>query len=372
MHDAAAPSPPVAGGGRVGLSAEWSRSAGAFPATGSRISVGWTFIGCGLVASTRRPESRTGALMTAEGFTWFFGNFADSGRRRRVGGSTHDLALRGPLVHLVLAYPRGALVAALAGFDRRRLRRGDRDPVWNGRGCGDRPGRLLVAVSVREYARSVGRSRRARLSPCGSRVGLGLALAGAAVARLAVPEGNRSTLRPSRSTRRCASSRWPLRRPAAASWERAAVTDLVVELGEVGPGRFGMGFPGRSVIPTLEVGYWLPDGAHSSTPRVARSPSRRGAERSVTMIERDGQPVAALVHDPKRAERSRPLEAVSSAAQLAASNARLQAEVRARVVELRASRRRILEAGDEERRRLERRLHDGAERRLEGLSQTSS
>jgi signal transduction histidine kinase len=61
---------------------------------------------------------------------------------------------------------------------------------------------------------------------------------------------------------------------------------------------------------------------------------------------------------------------VSSAARLAASNARLQAEVQARVGDLRASRRRILEAGDDERRRLERRLHDGAERRLTTLGQT--
>lgn len=61
-------------------------------------------------------------------------------------------------------------------------------------------------------------------------------------------------------------------------------------------------------------------------------------------------------------------EAVSSAAQLAAANARLQAEVRAQVAELRESRRRILEAGDEERRRLERRLHEGAEQRLERLA----
>jgi signal transduction histidine kinase len=58
---------------------------------------------------------------------------------------------------------------------------------------------------------------------------------------------------------------------------------------------------------------------------------------------------------------------VSAAAELAASNARLQAEVRARLTELQASRRRILEAGDAERLRLEGRLHQGAERRLSGL-----
>ena len=59
----------------------------------------------------------------------------------------------------------------------------------------------------------------------------------------------------------------------------------------------------------------------------------------------------------------------SSAAGLAAANARLQAEVRARLAEIAASRRRILAAGDEERGRLEHRLREGAQRRLGELAQ---
>jgi signal transduction histidine kinase len=90
----------------------------------------------------------------------------------------------------------------------------------------------------------------------------------------------------------------------------------------------------------------------------------------VTRIERDGNPIAALIHDPAVLDDPVLLEAVSSAAQLAASNARLQAEVRAQVAALRASRRRVMDAGDEERRRLERRLRDGAERRLVELAGT--
>jgi signal transduction histidine kinase len=46
------------------------------------------------------------------------------------------------------------------------------------------------------------------------------------------------------------------------------------------------------------------------------------------------------------------------------ANARLQAEVRSQLEEIEASRRRIVEAGDTQRRRLERELHEGAERRL--------
>ncbi|MGH8774474.1 MAG: sensor histidine kinase [Jiangellaceae bacterium] len=62
------------------------------------------------------------------------------------------------------------------------------------------------------------------------------------------------------------------------------------------------------------------------------------------------------------------VEEVVSAAGLALENERLQAEVRAQLADLRASRARILEASDGERRRLERDLHDGAQQRLVGLA----
>ena len=38
------------------------------------LAVGWSFVACGLVGWWRRPDSRTGALMAAVGFTWFLGN----------------------------------------------------------------------------------------------------------------------------------------------------------------------------------------------------------------------------------------------------------------------------------------------------------
>jgi hypothetical protein len=42
------------------------------------LAVGWTFIGCGLIAARKRPASRIGWLMVATGFTWFLGNFSRS------------------------------------------------------------------------------------------------------------------------------------------------------------------------------------------------------------------------------------------------------------------------------------------------------
>jgi signal transduction histidine kinase len=59
---------------------------------------------------------------------------------------------------------------------------------------------------------------------------------------------------------------------------------------------------------------------------------------------------------------------VAAAARLALENERLQAETRALLQDLRDSRARVIAAGDAERRRLERDLHDGAQQRLVGLS----
>jgi signal transduction histidine kinase len=86
------------------------------------------------------------------------------------------------------------------------------------------------------------------------------------------------------------------------------------------------------------------------------------------MIERDTKPVAALVHDPAIKDEPELLDAVTAAAAIALENGRLQAELRANVDELRGSRARVIEAGQKERQRLERDLHDGAQQRLVALS----
>jgi signal transduction histidine kinase len=62
------------------------------------------------------------------------------------------------------------------------------------------------------------------------------------------------------------------------------------------------------------------------------------------------------------------LQDLASQAGLVLRNARLNAELQAKVEELRASRRRLVEAGDAERRRLERNLHDGAQQQLVALA----
>ena len=74
--------------------------------------------------------------------------------------------------------------------------------------------------------------------------------------------------------------------------------------------------------------------------------------------------VAALIYDVSLDDDPELVEAVSAAAGIALDNERLHEESQARLAELRASRQRLVAAGDEERRRLERNLHDGAQQRL--------
>ena len=93
-----------------------------------------------------------------------------------------------------------------------------------------------------------------------------------------------------------------------------------------------------------------------------------GPGRAVAPVERNGRLVAALVHDASLDEDPELLEAACTATAVALENQRLLAEADARLDELKASRERIVAAGDAERRRLERNLHDGAQQRLVAIA----
>ena len=97
-----------------------------------------------------------------------------------------------------------------------------------------------------------------------------------------------------------------------------------------------------------------------------------GSGRVATFVERGGTSVAALIHDASLQDEPELVGAVTSAAGIALENERLQADLRARLADLRASRARIVEAGDTARRKLERDLHDGAQQRLVSLSRLAA
>jgi signal transduction histidine kinase len=120
--------------------------------------------------------------------------------------------------------------------------------------------------------------------------------------------------------------------------------------------------------PSLELVYWLPQFGSWADQDGKEVDLPHDGARAITMIERDTEPVAALVHDPAIKDEPELLDAVTAAAAIALENGRLQAELRANVDELRGSRARVIEAGQKERQRLERDLHDGAQQRLVALS----
>jgi signal transduction histidine kinase len=356
----------------IGIAAEWTYFGWGDPRHWvPDLVTGWTLIACGLIGWSRRTDSTVGGLMTATGFTWFAGNFQATG----LGGvdwlAAHALYLhRGPLVHLVLAYPSGRLAGRLqraavaVGYGAALV-----TAVWRSQVGTIVLATLLAAVAIHAYISAVGPDRRARLLGMRAATGLAAVLAADAIARLAAPvastdEATLLAYEASLSAGAVALLVGLLR----GGWERAAVTDLVVELSESRSGTLGDALGRELGDPSLELGFWLPEtGTYVDAQGRRLELPESGSGRAVTQIERDGQPLAVLVHDPAVQDDPGLVEAVAAAARLAASNALFQAEVRARVGELRASRRRLVEAADAERRRLEQRLRDGAERRLVSL-----
>jgi signal transduction histidine kinase len=86
--------------------------------------------------------------------------------------------------------------------------------------------------------------------------------------------------------------------------------------------------------------------------------------RALTKVTHQGQEIAVLRHDSALLDRPDLLRSVLVAASLAIEIARLRLEVRLQLAEVEESRARVVRAGYEERRRLERDLHDGAQQRL--------
>jgi signal transduction histidine kinase len=119
--------------------------------------------------------------------------------------------------------------------------------------------------------------------------------------------------------------------------------------------------------PSLRLFFWLPhDEAHADAagrlvPELPASPAGR------TPVRRGELRLGTVVHDPALEERSSLLDPVILRAGLAIEIARLRVEVRRQLSEVEQSRTRIVTATYEERRRLERDLHDGAQQRLVSL-----
>ena len=148
---------------------------------------------------------------------------------------------------------------------------------------------------------------------------------------------------------------------------RRSVARIVASLGAApAPGSLESALARALGDPELRVAYWLPD-----VQRYVDAQGRPVAEpaaapgRLVTVLMQQDRRVAMVSHAATLPELEREFGA---AIRLGLENERLQAEILFQLGEVRASRARIVETGDAERRRLERNLHDGAQQRLLALS----
>ena len=151
---------------------------------------------------------------------------------------------------------------------------------------------------------------------------------------------------------------------------RSATTGLVVHLaGRQEPRALRDALSSTVGDPALEIAYRVDQSWVDEAGQPVELPfPEQGDQRVVTLVEDGGTLVAALLHDPNALRDATLAQSVVAAVRLVLANVRLRAEDAARMREVAASRRRLVEAGDEERRRLREQLRGGAEQLLAGVS----
>jgi signal transduction histidine kinase len=319
---------------------------------------GFVLLGLGLAAWSVRPRSAAGLIMATAGFAWFLGALAP------WAVYLH----RGPLAHLILTYPTGrltassrpfraAIVAAYAYAAAYPIARNDYATMAFALG--------LTALATRRYVAAGGPERRARLTALIAATAFGLVLVVGVATRAAEMDAD-SALLWAYDAVVCLVAIGLFADLLWGRWAQAAVTGLVVDLGEPGASGTLRDRLARTLgDASLVVGYWRPEQNRyaDEAGRPVDLPVAE-AQRALTPIDEDGRRVAVVVHDRALLDDPALVSAVASVTRLAVSNARLQAEVRERVAEVEASRRRIIEAADDQRDRLGRELRTGTEHRL--------
>ena len=343
-----------------GIVAEW---VGRPPLPALDAATGFTLIALGLLAWQMRPRFAAGAIMAATGFAWFLGTIA--------GWAV--FLHRGPLAQLMLTYPATRL------WPKSRLERlgivgayayalvypvAANDEVTIAFAL------ALLVLTGRRFLASGGPQRRARAAALAAAslfalvmiIGAALRLAGATTGQALLVTYELVVVVIAAGL--FADLRW-------GEWAQATVTALVVDLGDPATAGTLRDQLARTLQdPTLTIGYWLVEQNgyvdESGRPVVLPSGDDR---RAVRLIDDAGAPLAVLIHDPDALDDPALLAGITAATRLAVANARLQAEVRARLEDVKASRRRLLDTADDQRRRLELELHDGAERQLAHITE---
>ncbi len=282
------------------------------------LTAGWSFAGTGLYAWDRRPGNNIGPLMTAVGFTFFFQGLQASSNSVvfaiGIVGSAVPYAI---LVHLLVSFPAGRLegrfqhiVVGAAYLTTTVLQLAWAifiDPA-NQSDCGNCPENPILIAGHEAVADVINSFQ--------------VAIASFGIASTVV----------------IVFLRWRRSTPA----QRRALTPVVL----TGAIAFTI-LLAQLVLSEIGIPQAVEDGGFIASIAIFAS-----------------LPFAFLLG----LLRSRIGRAEEMTTALSAENEQLNAELRAKVEELRASRARIVEAGYAERRRVERDLHDGAQQRLMALT----
>ena len=363
--------------------------------------VGGTFSACGLVAWHRRPDNHSGRLMTATGFAFYLSpalTLVDSPIAKTLSYWLPDLWILffvpllltfltgGRLrtrVDLILTGACAVEIGILAPLyltvtpqDGNLLLITENEQIS---GIVDTAQRALlvavlvgtaVTVVVRFFAAS-GPRRRAQLPGVAGALCLVLFTGLLLIDLAAGPSRNPILSRVFLWTAACSILAVPLAflyGLLRSRLARGGLTELFRRLRTVAPEQLQTALATALGDPGLVIAYPAPEGGYVDADRRPVELPGPGAERSVAVVRSSDAEVAVLVYDRTLDDDPELVEAVGAAATIALENQRLQAEARTRLLELEASRERIIAAGDAERRRIERNLHDGAQQRLVTLA----
>jgi signal transduction histidine kinase len=394
----------VAGAGAIWMAAHQPPDRPTEPDALLTAVVGASLLGCGIASWRARPENRLGPVMVITGFAWFAAQLSEASNPWvYTFGSAVQYTFAVGIVYLLLSFPSGRLhgrldrwlmvgIGVLFVMQLLAMLYGTRAGVR----CPSCPNNLLDVFHDNRKAQSWEGLERL----------LGGVLIAIVIGRLVwrwvrASAASRDAVAPV-LVAGCASLAalvWtvtfdllgdPLSSLPATVWfyttalvpiavlyvfvqrrlARGQIAGLVVQLGEPSAS-IGLREALATTLgdPSLELAFWFPaeecyvDG--EGVP--VKLPDDQSGRRA-TFVERDGQPIAALLHDPVLEYKTELVRSVCAAASLALENERLQAELRARLVELQASRARLVGATDAERRRIERDLHDGTQQRLVSIA----
>jgi signal transduction histidine kinase len=325
------------------------------------LAVGMLLLGFGATAHLRRPGSRTGVWGALAGLAWFAGTL----------GWPFVYLHRGFLALVLLSYPSGrlrkgsfvAVVVAAAMLDSAVVPLAQNDRLTIALAI------LIVVAALHSFSGSAGIARRAAAPSLLAGLAFASVLSLGAGLRLSGIEAQRPVL-------------WTYDLVIAAlatalfvdllraPWSEAVLRGLIADLGLV------QGSPTLQVRlaralgdPTLVVGVW--DGGQGEYLDESGAPVELppdGSGRIATRIDDERAQLALLIHDEAAVSATELLAPVAAVARTAVANASLELQVEQQAREIDASRRRLVEAADGERRALQQTLARGPRQRLQEVS----